>query len=449
MRIANVGGRLTIVMEAGGIDVERASAGRFPADPAEVYPQWTEFLAWARGALSGAVAAGNGAVVPVDEATLGAPSPRPAQVFAIGLNYGAHALESGYLVPEVPVTFTKFPTCITGPHTDLGIPGDSVDWEVELVAVIGTRAEAVPVEDAWRYVAGLTIGQDYSERRVQALGQTPQFSLGKSFPGFGHTGPWLDEFDDPDDLALECLVNGEVMQSGRTRDMILSVPGLVSRLSAVCPLLPGDLIFTGTPDGVGSGRTPPVFLRPGDDVVSRIEGIGVIRQRCVAPQRVPALELGHLPRPVHGAGRGHGGPSPGRRCAARNRSIASARRRRLDGRPTRFIRWPSPGMRTRVTSRPSRRSAAYACSLCATGQTWSSWACTSSSGVRTRSACASGEQSSSLREDHGGPPIGRSQKTGSPAPVPHTPTKSLSPFSLTAAAKRGVRVIAHWVMNPP
>ena len=296
MRIANVGDRLTIVTGAGGIDVERASGGRFPADPAHIYPRWTEFAAWARGALAAGPDGGHDGAVPVDESALGAPSPRPAQVFGIGLNYGAHALESGYQVPEVPITFTKFPTCITGPHTDLAVAGDCVDWEVELVVVIGTRAEAVPVEDAWGHVAGLTVGQDYSERRVQTLGQSPQFSLGKSFPGFGPTGPWLvtvDEFDDPDDLALECLVNGEVMQSGRTRDMILSVPGLVSRLSAVCPLLPGDLIFTGTPDGVGSGRTPPVYLRPGDDVVSRIEGIGVMRQRCVAPQRVPAFELEH------------------------------------------------------------------------------------------------------------------------------------------------------------
>lgn len=296
MRIANVGDRLTIVTEAGGIDVERASAKRFSADPAAVYPRWPEFHDWARALLDGGAVAGGAAgsvAVPLDESALRAPSPRPAQVFGIGLNYGAHAVEAGYDVPEVPVTFTKFPTCITGPHTDLPIPGDSVDWEVELVAVIAVRAESVPVEDAWRYVAGLTVGQDYSERRVQTLGQTPQFSLGKSFPGFGPTGPWLvtvDEFDDPDDLTLECLVNGELMQAGRTRDMILPVPGLISRLSTVCPLLPGDLIFTGTPDGVGSGRTPPVFLRPGDDVVSRIAGIGELRQRCVALE--PALALG-------------------------------------------------------------------------------------------------------------------------------------------------------------
>ncbi|MEV0717575.1 fumarylacetoacetate hydrolase family protein [Asanoa sp. NPDC050611] len=277
MRIANVAGRLTIVTPAGGIDVEHASGGRFSADPAAVYERWAEFAAWAADVAPGGE--------PIDEATLGAPSPRPAQVFAIGLNYGAHALEAGYDIPEVPITFTKFPTCITGPQGELPIPGDRVDWEVELVAVVGRRAENVSTADAWTYVAGLTVGQDYSERRVQTLGQTPQFSLGKSFPGFGPTGPWLvtlDEFDDVDDLLLECTVNGALMQSGRTRDMIVSVPGILSRLSAVCPLLPGDLVFTGTPEGVGSGRTPPIFLRPGDEVVSTVERIGAIRQRCVA-----------------------------------------------------------------------------------------------------------------------------------------------------------------------
>lgn len=276
MRIANVAGRLTVVTPSGGIDVERASGGRFAADPAAVYDRWAEFSAWA--------ASVEGDATPFDEADLGAPSPRPAQVFAVGLNYGAHALEAGYDIPEVPITFTKFPTCITGPHGELPIPGDSVDWEVELVAVVGTRAEQVSADDAWSHIAGLTVGQDYSERRVQTLGQSPQFSLGKSFPGFGPTGPWLvtlDEFADVDDLALDCTVNGEVMQSGRTRDMLMPVPAIISRLSAVCPLLPGDLIFTGTPDGVGSGRTPPVFLRPGDEVVSTVEGIGAIRQRCV------------------------------------------------------------------------------------------------------------------------------------------------------------------------
>jgi 2-keto-4-pentenoate hydratase/2-oxohepta-3-ene-1,7-dioic acid hydratase in catechol pathway len=129
------------------------------------------------------------------------------------------------------------------------------------------------------------VGQDFSERDVQRLGPVPQFSMGKSFPGFGPTGPWLvtvDEFRDPDDLGLECLVNGETVQKSRTSAMIVPIPQLIERLSAICPLFPGDLIFSGTPAGVGMGRTPEVYLKPGDIVLSRIDGIGELRQSCVA-----------------------------------------------------------------------------------------------------------------------------------------------------------------------
>jgi len=143
----------------------------------------------------------------------------------------------------------------------------------------------VPEEKAWSYVAGVMAGQDLSERTVQLAGPVPQFSLGKSFPGFGPTGPWLvtpDELADRDDLRLRCSVEGRVLQDGRTRDMIFSVPELVARISAVCPMLPGDLIFTGTPSGVGMGRKPPEFLRPGTTLVSAIEGVGELRNALIA-----------------------------------------------------------------------------------------------------------------------------------------------------------------------
>jgi 2-keto-4-pentenoate hydratase/2-oxohepta-3-ene-1,7-dioic acid hydratase in catechol pathway len=156
-----------------------------------------------------------------------------------------------------------------------------VDWEVELVAVIGRAAHRVPADDAWAYVAGLTVGQDLTERITQWSGSAPQqFSLGKSYPGFGPLGPavvTLDEFDDPADLRIGCEVNGVSMQSASTSEMTFNVPELVSRLSAVLPLLPGDLIFTGTPAGIGATRVPPVFLKAGDELVSRIEGIGTLR----------------------------------------------------------------------------------------------------------------------------------------------------------------------------
>jgi 2-keto-4-pentenoate hydratase/2-oxohepta-3-ene-1,7-dioic acid hydratase in catechol pathway len=170
--------------------------------------------------------------------------------------------------------------------TEVVLPeGGHTDWEVELVAVIGKRARNISEADAWDHVAGLSVGQDLSERITQAAGPSPQFSLGKSLPGFGPTGPWLvttDELDDPADLELGCSINGEQMQKGRTRDLIFSVPAMISRLSQRLPLLPGDVLFTGTPAGVGLGRDPQRFLAPGDELVSYVCGIGELRQRFVA-----------------------------------------------------------------------------------------------------------------------------------------------------------------------
>ncbi len=276
MRIANAKGRLTLLTEGGGIDVETASKGRFGADPHGVFADWPAFVDWARGA--------KGAGAPVVETTLGPPSPRPAQVFGIGLNYRAHAAEAGLPVPDRPATFTKFPSCLAGPHDDVVLPTAMVDWEVELVVVMGTRAYRVTEDAAWSHVAGLTVGQDLSERVVQ-WGAGGQFSLGKSFPGFGPLGPCLvtpDELDNPDDLELGCSVNDEVMQKSRTSDMVFSVQRLIAELSAILPLLPGDVIFTGTPAGIGATRKPPRFLQPGDVLTTYVEGIGTLRNRCVA-----------------------------------------------------------------------------------------------------------------------------------------------------------------------
>lgn len=278
MRMANHDGRATLLVDGMGVDVEEASRGRFASDPAAVFDRWDELRAWADDVVPDDP-------FPVEEPQLGAPSPRPRQVFGIALNYRDHAAESNLEVPEAPATFTKFATCIAGPDEELSLPGESVDWEVELVAVVGRRTHRVTERAAWEHVAGVTVGQDLSERRVQMAGSTPQFSLGKSFPGFGPTGPWLvtpDELPDRDDLELWCTLNGREVQRGRTSDMVFSVSGLVSWLSGICPLLPGDLIFTGTPPGVGMAQDPPVFLRPGDELVSGVDGIGRIRQRCVA-----------------------------------------------------------------------------------------------------------------------------------------------------------------------
>jgi len=278
MRVARVSGRLSLLVGNGAVDVHAASDGRFPADPDAVFDQWDELRDWA-------AARGNHGAEPYSRDQLGAPVLNPKQVFAIGLNYRDHAAESGVAVPSAPAVFTKFATCLTGPYDTVQLPSDKVDWEVELVVVIGRRAWQVSEESAWSHVAGLTVGQDLSERTVQLVGPVPQFSLGKSYPGFGPIGPAIvtsDELADPDDLSLICALDEELLQKGRTRDMVFSVSELIARLSAVCPLLPGDVIFTGTPPGVGMARTPARYLTGDTTLVSAIDGIGELRNPLIA-----------------------------------------------------------------------------------------------------------------------------------------------------------------------
>lgn len=275
MKLANHGGRAAIVLDDGIADVATASDGRFGPDLRTVYDSWDEFTAWATTATT--------VTGPLDEGQLGCPVPDARQVFAIGLNYHSHAEETGLPVSDVPSTFTKFPASLGGPFDDIEIHGDAVDWEVELVAVIGRRADRVTEADAWSHVAGLTVGQDISDRALQ-FAAGGQFSLGKSWRGYGPMGPWVvtpDEFDDPDDLALGCSVDGETVQDARTSDLVFSIPKLVAELSAVVPLLPGDVIFTGTPGGVGFSRQPPRALQPGNVLETWVDGIGRIRNRCV------------------------------------------------------------------------------------------------------------------------------------------------------------------------
>lgn len=278
MRIANHGNRaILLTSEQSGIDVATASAGKFGPDLTSIYADWEAFRIWAASAEKQADD------VAMDRSQLGSPSPAPRQVFAIGLNYAEHAKESGFEKPDrLPPVFTKFVSSITGPDTEVNLPaGGNTDWEVELVAIIGREAKNVPAEKAWAYVAGLSVGQDISERVSQLAGPAPQFGLGKSFPGFSPIGPWLvtpDEFENPDDLELSCSLDGEELQKGRTSELVFSVPALIEGLSKTVTLLPGDVIFTGTPAGVGLGRDPQRFIQEGQTLVSRIEGIGEITQ---------------------------------------------------------------------------------------------------------------------------------------------------------------------------
>ncbi|MER5795130.1 fumarylacetoacetate hydrolase family protein [Streptomyces sp. NPDC059627] len=284
MRLAVLDGRAVVVRGDGAAGVRWASQGRLPDDPMALLEDWPRVRDWAAGLPDEAYD------TPVDPTALDAPVPRPRQIFAVALNYPPHAAEAGFTPPDEPLVFTKFPSCITGPHTTVALPDGRVDWEVELVAVIGRETYKVSENRAWDAVAGLTVGQDLSERVTQLQGKPAQFSLGKSFPGFGPTGPVLvtpDEFEDPDDLEITGLLNGAAVQHDRTKSMVFPVPDLIARLSAVLPLFPGDLIFTGTPAGVGNRMNPPRYLTMDDELVSGIEGIGEIRQRFTGPARPP------------------------------------------------------------------------------------------------------------------------------------------------------------------
>ena len=221
-----------------------------------------------------------------DGARLGAPVAGTRQFVAIGLNYRKHAQESGLDIPKEPVVFTKALTSIAGPDDDVELPAGSEagDWEIELGFVIGTLARKVPVAQALSHVAGYFLANDVSERDWQ-IKRNGQWGKGKSFDGFGPIGPWLvtsDELPDPQNIALELAVNGEVKQKSNTADMIFPVAEIVSYLSQFMTLLPGDLVITGTPEGVGLGVKPmPVFLKRGDVMTLNAGPLGTQRQQVV------------------------------------------------------------------------------------------------------------------------------------------------------------------------
>ncbi|WP_270889341.1 fumarylacetoacetate hydrolase family protein [Pedococcus sp. 5OH_020] len=273
MRFANSAGRAFVLRdEISGWDLAAASEGRFSADPMQMWSRHEEIRAWARDADAEAA-------VPVRPEDLDAPVPTPGAIVAIGLNYAEHAAETGFEPPtELPPVFAKFPSAITGAHGTVTLPeGGSTDWEVEVVAVVGAEMHQVPEERVFAHLAGLTIGQDLSERTRQFSGPAPQFGLAKSYPGFAPIGPWvvsMDELADPNDLELGCSVDGTVVQSGTTARLLFSIPRSLSELSKVLTLRPGDLVFTGTPDGVGMGMNPPTYLQPGQTLETWVGGIG-------------------------------------------------------------------------------------------------------------------------------------------------------------------------------
>ena len=206
----------------------------------------------------------------------------PTNVFAVGLNYKKHAEESNLEIPPFPMIFTKHSTCISGPKSDICMKSDMVDYEAELVFVIGKGGKDISKEDAWQHVAGLCVGQDISDRPVQFHATPPQFNLGKSFDTFGPIGPYLvstDLFDNKESLKLQCWVNDELRQETLTNDLIFDIPYLISYISEFITLNTGDVIFTGTPEGVGA--TQGKFLKDGDILKTTIEGIGTLENKCV------------------------------------------------------------------------------------------------------------------------------------------------------------------------
>ena len=221
-----------------------------------------------------------------DNYRLGSPIKRPSKIVCVGLNYTKHALESGMAVPEVPILFMKASTSLCGPFDDILIPRNSTktDWEVELAVIIGKRATYVSKEDAMDYVAGYALHNDVSERDFQ-LNHGGQWVKGKSADNFAPLGPYLvtkDEIKDPHNLRLWLKVNGETLQDSNTSDLVFDVPTLVSYISQYMTLLPGDIISTGTPAGVGLGLKPPRYLKPGDVVELGIDGLGKARQVAAA-----------------------------------------------------------------------------------------------------------------------------------------------------------------------
>ena len=217
---------------------------------------------------------------------IGPPISRPSKIVCVGLNYAKHAAESGMKIPDEPVLFFKSSSAITGPYDPIIIPKNSskTDWEVELAIVIGKRASYVSKEDALNYIAGYVLHNDVSEREFQ-IERSGQWVKGKSCDSFAPIGPFIataDEIENPNNLNLWLKVNGEEMQNSNTSDFIFNIEEVVSYISQFMTLIPGDIISTGTPFGVGLGLNPPKYLKEGDVVELGIEGLGISKQTCIA-----------------------------------------------------------------------------------------------------------------------------------------------------------------------
>lgn len=281
LRLANLKGRAQFIVgdiaSPRAIDVATASNNSLSADPMQCFAHWDTLKK-----LAATLDVSTGA--PVAIADLSCPVPQPRQMFAVGLNYRKHAAEMGSPLPPLPLVFAKFQSSLNTPTGNIEILSDTVDYESELVIIVGKGGRHIDEAVAWDHVAGLCAGQDVSDRGLQYMGTPPQFSLGKSRVGYSPIGPWVTDMsnnDKRDDLQLGCTVNGEQRQDTQTSDMIFGIAHIVAYMSTIVELFPGDVIYTGSPFGVGHGRKPQMYLKPGDVVVTTLEGVGTITNRCI------------------------------------------------------------------------------------------------------------------------------------------------------------------------
>jgi 2-keto-4-pentenoate hydratase/2-oxohepta-3-ene-1,7-dioic acid hydratase in catechol pathway len=284
MRLATIqtreGARAAALREDGFVDLH-ATDRRIPPDVKSILEGGVELLRLVEETIP------RGRPIPPEEARLLPPVPNPEKIICVGANYADHAAESGVPVPPEPIIFCKFLTALCAPEQPIVLPrvSQEVDYEAELVVIIGKTGRYIPEEKASQYIAGYTCGNDISARDWQLRKPGNQWLLGKSFDTFAPCGPVLvtrDEFPHPLRLPIILRLNGQVMQSSNTAQMVFSVERLVSYVSQVCTLKPGDLLYTGTPAGVGMARKPPVFLKPGDWLEVEIGPIGVLRNPVVA-----------------------------------------------------------------------------------------------------------------------------------------------------------------------
>ena len=275
-KLANIKGRAALLNEESFYDLEKISEGNLSHDTTNALFHLEE-LDELDNKLNDLEATGK-----ISEAEFDAPVSFPKNCYAVGLNYRNHAEEANMTIPEVPMVFTKHTSCLVGATADVEMRSNYVDYEAELVVVIGLSGKDISKDQAWNHVAGLCVGQDISDRPAQFASTPPMFNLGKSFDTFGPMGPALvspDSLSNKESLVIECKVNDEIRQNDNTDDLIFDVPTIISYLSEIVTLNTGDVIFTGTPGGVGVSQGK--FLNGGDIITTSIKGLGTLTNKCV------------------------------------------------------------------------------------------------------------------------------------------------------------------------